>query len=288
MSENKNKELLLSLGLISEDAIEQYSPCVRDRDDVGVLIDKKSGVIFLDRSDHMDIVHYEEIEGGNYWGAPTRAEALKKYADDDGRRFKQFTSYVKDKDVVDVGCGTGGFIDLAALDSKSIAGVEPQKYVQGELSTLGYTMYHLTSDLPKGSFDVATMFHTLEHITEPIEVLKQVKESLRPGGLLIVEVPHARDALFSIKAFQDFTLWSEHLILHTKESLRSFLEEAGFVDIEISGYQRYPLSNHAGWLINQKPGGQNIYQELDVASEYYNSLLVETDRTDTLIAVARV
>lgn len=265
-----------------------YADKVRDSEDVGVLVDSASGIIFLDRSDHVDIAHYEDIEGGNYWGAPTRAGALKKYAYDDERRFKQFTSYIKDKDVVDVGCGTGGFMDLAAKETRSIVGVEPQKYVHRELSNLGYTMYPLTSDLPKHSCDVATMFHTLEHVTEPIAVLKEVKESLRPGGILIVEVPHAKDVLLSLKTFQDFTLWSEHLILHTKESLRTFLEEAGFADIEILGYQRYPLSNHAGWLINQKPGGQNSYQELDAVTECYNSLLVEKDKTDTIIAIAKV
>lgn len=288
MSINRNKDILLGLGLISEETIMPYADKVRDREDVGVLVDSASGIIFLDRSDHVDIAHYEDIEGGNYWGAPTRADALKKYAYDDERRFKQFTSYIKDKDVVDVGCGTGGFMDLAAKETRSIVGVEPQKYVHRELSNLGYTMYPLTSDLPKHSCDVATMFHTLEHVTEPIAVLKEVKESLRPGGILIVEVPHAKDVLLSLKTFQDFTLWSEHLILHTKESLRTFLEEAGFADIEILGYQRYPLSNHAGWLINQKPGGQNSYQELDAVTEYYNSLLVEKDKTDTIIAIAKV
>ena len=47
---------------------------------------------------------------------------------------------------------------------------------------------------------------------------------------MIIEVPHARDFLietFDINSFKDFTFWSEHLILHTKESLVAFAKESG-------------------------------------------------------------
>ena len=55
--------------------------------------------------------------------------------------------------------------------------------------------------------------------------------------------------------FQKFTLWSQHLILHTRESLiPDFCQPLGFDDVIVDGVQRYPLSNHLGWLSTGAPG----------------------------------
>jgi SAM-dependent methyltransferase len=289
---HKVKEQLQALGLISDSTTESYFPRVRDREDIGVLRDTKSGVIFLDRSDHMDIGHYEEIEGGSYWHAKDRGEALKAYAVDDTRRAKQFESYVHGKDYVDVGCGTGGILDLLKPAAKSTAGVEPQRGIRDELVSLGQTMYRLPENLPETSFDVASLFHTLEHLTDPLGTLREIKRALRPGGTLIVEVPHARDALlatFELESFKKFTFWSEHLVLHTRESISKFLTEAGFSSVEVQGFQRYPLANHLYWLAKGEPGGQKHFSQfsspdLDAA---YARRLDGIDQTDTLIAIAR-
>lgn len=288
MNVNRSRDILLKLSLIEEKNIIRIADNVRDRDDVGVMRDVETGVILLDRTDHIDITHYESIDTGAYWNAENRAEALQKYAFDDERRFQQFREQCADKKLVDVGCGTGGFLDKVTSVAQSVAGVEPQSAIRAELVSLGYEMYELPSSLPEEHFDLVTLFHTLEHLVEPIETLRELKRSLVPGGKIIVEVPHARDALLALKDFQNFTFWSEHLILHTKKSLSAFLNEAGFKNIVVEGYQCYPVSNHLGWLLDRKPGGQNLYQQFDAVSEDYQAMLKENDKTDTLIATAEV
>jgi hypothetical protein len=104
-------------------------------------------------------------------------------------------------------------------------------------------------------------------------------------------VPHAKDFLISfldLDVFKSFTFWSEHLILHTRDSLKIFLESAGFSNICIKSYQRYPLANHLHWLAKGKPGGHIVWDylrtaELDTA---YANMLAKIDISDTLIAVA--
>lgn len=285
---NRSQDILLELGLIEEKNITRIADRVRDRDDVGVMRDFETGVILLDRTDHIDITHYESIDTGAYWNAENRAEALQKYAFDDERRFQQFKEQCIGKKLVDVGCGTGGFLDKVETVAQSVAGVEPQSAIRAELVSLGYEMYELPSSLPEEHFDLVTLFHTLEHLVEPIKTLCELKRSLVPGGKIIVEVPHAKDALLALKDFQNFTFWSEHLILHTKNSLTAFLIESGFKNVMVEGYQRYPVSNHLGWLLDKKPGGQNIYQQFDAINEDYETMLKETDKTDTLIAIAEV
>ena len=285
---NRAKELLLKLNLVSEDTIEQFYPYVRDRKDVSVLRDAGSGIIFLNRTDHIDESYYEQLPSGSYWNGKNRDEALKNYQGDNEHRATQFASLFVHKDVVDIACGTGGFLDLIKPKSKSVTGVELQEQMRAELTALGYPMYRIAKDLPGSSFDVATLFYALEHMLDPIATLSDIRKALRPGGVLIVEVPHARDALLELESFKKFSLWSEHLILHTKESLRAFLKEAGFIDIEVTGYQRYPLANHLGWIATGAPDGQNKFPQLldEQLDLKYKQLLMEHDRTDTLIAIA--
>ena len=83
----------------------------------------------------------------------------------------------------------------------------------------------------------------------------------------------------------DFTFWSEHLILHTNESLELFLKESGFFAREIKGFQRYPLSNHFYWLFKGKPSGHEILNHLNDSGFHkdYQQFLSKINQTDTLI-----
>lgn len=282
------QKLLTDLGLASPSTVGAFYPRVRDREDIAVLRDTASGVIFLSGMDHMSLAHYEEVPGGSYWGAEDRVQALALYRDDDERRAKQFSSLFKDRKVIDVGCGTGGLLDQVKNIATEVAGVEPQAYVREELQKEGYTMFKVPADVPEAAYDIATLFHVLEHITTPLETLREVRALLRPGGTVVVEVPHAGDALLQLESFKKFSLWSEHIILHTKESLTAFLTAAGFKNIQVEGYQRYPLGNHVGWLLDGAPGGQKKYPEFNNAEleAAYAKRLLDTNHTDTLIATA--
>jgi hypothetical protein len=114
---------------------------------------------------------------------------------------------------------------------------------------------------------------------------------LKIGGKIIVEVPHAKDFLIdflNLETFKAFTFWSEHLILHTRASLETFLQESGFKNIVIKGFQRYPLANHLYWLSQGKPGGHQHWHYLTTKEldKGYADMLASLDKTDTLIAIA--
>lgn len=135
------------------------------------------------------------------------------------------------------------------------------------------------------------MFHVLEHIPYQIETLKVLKSKLKNKGKIIIEVPHAEDFLIlqeELKEFKNFTFWSEHLILHTRKSLKTVLLKSGFKNIKIHYYQRYNFSNHLGWFLKRKPGGHNFYKGIvsDELNSSYSENLKKIGQTDTLIAIA--
>jgi SAM-dependent methyltransferase len=287
------KTLLAGLGAIREDRVELFAPRTRDVDPLPVWRDPDSGVIFIDG-------HY--VGDGTYRSGAYRGEAkpLGAGADaspedraDSRRRMDAFRPLVAGRRICDFGCGTGGFLRLAQGEAARAVGVELQEDARAALAAEGIATGERIADL-SGPFDTIFLFHVLEHLPDPLAVLAGIRAHLAPGGHLVIEVPHARDFLLDelgLDAFARFTLWSQHLVLHTRASLRLLLAAAGFVDIDISGVQRYGLANHLTWLREGRPGGHRgplATLETPALRDAYEHALDRRDATDTLIATARL
>ncbi len=285
------EDQLISLGIIDKSKVTEFYPRVRDRDDVKVLKCNHSGVIYLSSTNHIAQAYYNDKKGTDYWSSATREEGLKTTFEDDHRRFDQFKELVKNKSYLDVGSGLGGVLDLFKTVAKEIYAVEPQDEIRELLNSLGYKVFNSVENVTVKNIEVITLFHVFEHLTDPLTLLKQLHGLLDAKGKIVIEIPHAKDALletFKAESFKAHTFWSEHLILHTRKSLESFLANAGFKNIKISGYQRYPLANHLHWLNTGKPGGQNHYAHLRTPTleKEYEAMLNNIDQTDTIIAIA--
>ena len=290
---------LLKLKLISKTNLITLNNKTRDKK-IKVIKDLKTEIIFLEKyitnNRYYSSLKYEnnrKKKGKKTVNVKRSCGNIKLISlEDDHRRLVQFQRYLKNKEILDFGCGWGGFLkDIK--NYKSLSGIELRKecisYIKKNIKKI-----NVFSNINafKKKFDVITMFHVLEHIPYQIDTLKILKSKLRNNGKIIIEVPHAKDFLIlqdEIKEFKNFTFWSEHLILHTQKSLRTVLAKAGFKRINIFFYQRYNLSNHLGWFLKKKPGGHNYYNKFisEKLNLSYCENLKKIGQTDTLIAVAQ-
>lgn len=298
LKKNKIKDTLLRIGAINEDNIATFSLKTRDRNGLSVYKDQLSKVIFIDDYYVGDI----EYHSGAY-----RNESLSSFdfaardlekSNDAERRFSKYRQFIAGKSIVDFGCGEGSFLYLSRNLANNVFGVELQQNYKNSLMQQGIYCFSSIDEI-KGDIDTVFLFHCLEHLPDPTETLLSIKQKLQSHtksstGRIVIEVPHARDFLIdtlSLSAFIDFTLWSQHLILHTRDSLYRMLADAGFKNIVIEGIQRYGLSNHMNWLHKGKPGGHkesfSIFETTDLNSAY-SSALCKIDATDTLVAVAEI
>ena len=179
------------------------------------------------------------------------------------------------------------FIKAKDISSKSV-GLELNKTHRKNLNNANIQCVEQLSELYDDKFDLIILNHVFEHLNDPINTLIELQKYLKDNGVIVIEVPHARDLLletFNLESFKNFTFWSEHLILHTRKSLSSFVKNSGLKVNRIDGHQRHPLSNHFGWLLNKRPSGQDTYKELnnDIFSKQYEYFLDIIDQTDTLI-----
>lgn len=284
-------ETLSNLGVACKEQQEVFSDRTRDRADVPVFRDKQSGVIYIDGFYGGDEVY----EDGAYRQTNLKITGARDYeiVRDAERRSKAYQQYVCGKNVLDFGCGDGAFLFAVRHEAGSLCGIELQQDYIDALNAADIPCHQSLDRIPSQEIETAVSFHVLEHLPEPLPILRALFRVLQPGGTLIVEVPHANDFLLSkakSDAFKQFTLWSQHLVLHTRESLKRLLAAGGFEQISVEGVQRYPLSNHLTWLTDQKPGGHKTPLALIDTVELtaaYEAALNRIDATDTLVAVAK-
>ena len=284
---------LIKLKLISKLNLITLNNKTRDKK-IKVIKDLKTNIIFLEKCITTDRYYsslkYDKLKKKGK--IKTSSGVIKTLiVEDDYRRASQFEKYVKNKDILDFGCGWGGFL-RNIKNYKSLSGVELRKecinFIINNIKKIDISDNVNSFDK---KFDIITMFHVLEHIPYQIETLKVLKSKLKNRGKIIIEVPHAEDFLIlqeDLKEFKDFTFWSEHLVLHTYKSLKSILLKSGFKNVNIQYYQRYNFSNHLGWFLKRKPGGHNFYKEIvsDKLNSSYCENLKKLGQTDTLIAIA--
>jgi SAM-dependent methyltransferase len=122
--------------------------------------------------------------------------------------------------VLDFGCGPGKFLDRLQDAGWETYGIEP--------STTAAFERHVQLERPPqdGSFDLVLLNHVLEHVTNPLEILRHLSQSLREGGVLFVGVP-AVDTLPQHRDFKYCVDGRHHLLCYSQACLRGLLARAG-------------------------------------------------------------
>jgi 2-polyprenyl-3-methyl-5-hydroxy-6-metoxy-1,4-benzoquinol methylase len=265
---------------------EYYKSGVRDDQNINVYKDISTGAFILDKNKKQ----LYEKNGLSYWSCKSIKDARLKTFDDDIRRFNQLTNINYDT-ILDFGCGNGGLLKILKekKKDKNIIGIEINENLLEYLNFEGINTFACICEIPQNiNFCCIMLNHVLEHLHDPIDILKKIKQRMNKKTLLIIEVPHANDFLineYNCEKFKEFTFWSQHLILHTKQSLLNLLNIVGFLKIKIMFYQRYNIFNHLYWLNNGEPGGhkKTKYSD-DNLINAYNEFLIKNEKTDTLIA----
>ena len=256
---------------------------VRDNDSLDVLQCENCGLVFLSDDSQISNLFYEE--GGMF--RKSDFESWKQNTlPDDRRRFITLKKLIEGKILTDFGCGNANFLNLAKTSCKKVYGIELQKYFCEYFKDCGLSVFESLDKLPEKQHG-KTMFHVLEHLKNPVNMLKEISQYLNDDGKIIIEVPNANDALLSLfkcKSFADFTYWSCHLFLFNKKTLVQIVEKAGLKVEKASYIQRYTFMIHLQWLIKYKPAGHKIWRKYDLKllNLLYSIFLKLIGMTDTI------
>jgi len=260
----------------------------RDNPNLQILECNGCGLVSLSDDSHITKDFY--TNSGMHGEDPIAMEAWLKVSEwDDLRRFEMLRSILPSKNLLDFGCGAAGFLRMASSLAETATGIELEdrviKYWLGKLNII----QNIHDAGRQGGYELITAFHVIEHLADPLEILKSLAERLSASGRMVIEVPSSEDALLTLydcNAFQHYTYWSQHLYLFNANTLEMLAKQAGLKVKAIQHIQRYPLSNHLHWLSKGMPGGHQYWAFLDSPelANSYASTLASLGKTDTLIA----
>ncbi len=151
-----------------------------------------------------------------------------------------------------------------------------QRYPDSEVEIA--ESYFETFDTPE-RFDVVMFGYILEHVDDPVLILKHFRRFLAPGGRLFVTVPnaevlnrrlgHLAGMLPDMQQLSEHDLLLGHKRYYTVESLRKDIEQAGYSIRRLEGIYLKPLSTSQMISLNL---GENVIQALCLAAIDYPEL----------------
>lgn len=209
------------------------------------------------------------------------------------RRLKKLLPYQSAGNLLDVGAGIGQFLHHAKPFFTQVAGTEiSESAVKIAKEKYGIDLHagpvEELNCLP-ASFNNITLFHVLEHVPDPMRLMKRCRELLSPSGVLVIAVPNDVLAWTSsikklgsrlgLKAFQKFSpelgiakageSREIHLSHFTPTVLKQLAEGAGFVVVEES-LDPYYVSSGVRLLLDRAYYG--LHQLMSYRMNYYDTI----------------
>jgi len=95
--------------------------------------------------------------------------------------------------LLDVGCGTGAFLDVMKQNGWKVTGLEPDedaRLLASELYGIAAEDPQALFNLPPASYNAITLWHVLEHVHRLHEYVEKLKTLLTPDGKLFIAVPN--------------------------------------------------------------------------------------------------
>lgn len=96
----------------------------------------------------------------------------------------------KGGELLDLGAGTGDFVEYLSNKYWKVVGVEPNKKARSLAQEKGFTFFNDISKLENSKYDVITMWHVLEHVYDLDEQIYWLKKNLSKEGTLFIAVPN--------------------------------------------------------------------------------------------------
>jgi 2-polyprenyl-3-methyl-5-hydroxy-6-metoxy-1,4-benzoquinol methylase len=202
-------------------------------------------------ANHYDASYYAE------WLGNQKEERRRMWQ----RRLKTIERRFRTGRLLDVGCATGTFLQLAQQNGWDIRGTEYSSYAAAFASDLLntdiYCGHLMDARYDDSFFDVVTFWHVLEHVHDPTRYLQEANRILKPSGLLVIAVPNINDYIMQVAyrlvKGRPLKLFSKddreiHLYHFSAKTLRNYLQKAGFECLKIS--PDYGITEYSKKVVN--------------------------------------
>jgi 2-polyprenyl-3-methyl-5-hydroxy-6-metoxy-1,4-benzoquinol methylase len=164
--------------------------------------------------------------------------------------------------LLDIGCGSATLLGLMKNRGFDVLGVdtsaEASQVAAKENGVRVVVGTIANAALPTSSADVVTMFHVMEHVTNPQDVLADAHRILEAGGTLVLQVPNIDSWQFHWFGAKWYGLdIPRHVIDYSRASIVKLLERSGF---QVTRIRHFNLRDNAPALVS------SLFPSLDPVS----------------------
>ena len=136
--------------------------------------------------------------------------------------------------LLDMGCGTGDFLQVAQQAGWQVQGIEPNEKAQQIAASKGATLISGTPAAADHTFDAITLWHVLEHLPNLELQIQELKRILKPTGTLLIAVPNFKS--YDAGYYKEF--WAaydvpRHLWHFSKTSIDRLVEQEGMKVVSV-------------------------------------------------------
>jgi SAM-dependent methyltransferase len=162
-------------------------------------------------------------------------------------------------ELLDFGCGDGSFLLAARKEGWLCCGVERNRpdSLPDDVIVVG----GLDELENQHRFDCVTLWHVLEHLDDPVDLLSRLRAHLKPGGVVLAAVPNfgSWQSRFTGSSWLHLDI-PRHLYHFTRKSLSAAFEAAGFnVHGVAYGEFEYDVIGWSQGLLNRYLRGRNEF-----------------------------
>ena len=149
------------------------------------------------------------------------------------QKIKLINSFsTEKKTILDIGCGTGDFLEACKKHGWAITGIEPNESARdlavNKSEIAIQRSIEEVIEKTSNQFDIITMWHVLEHVPNLEAYIHSIKKLLKPNGYLIIAVPNfnSYDAKYYGKFWAAYDV-PRHLWHFSQQSIKLLFKNFG-------------------------------------------------------------
>lgn len=180
------------------------------------------------------------------------------------------------KKVLDIGCSTGFFLEAAKDNGYEEVygvepGVEPKAIARADIKDNIHTGFYGPGLYPPDHFDLITCFQTLDHLSDPLGMIRNMYTNTKPGGHVYMIMHNSKALQARVFGEKSPIIDVEHIYLFNKENLPELCKKAGFKVVSVFDIKSgYPFSY---WLRMAPLPLKKLWVGLFKATGLYNKIM---------------
>jgi 2-polyprenyl-3-methyl-5-hydroxy-6-metoxy-1,4-benzoquinol methylase len=211
---------------------------------------------------------------------------VRRYMLGQKRKMVEKAAKTKKGKILDVGCGTGYFLNEMQKRGWDCSGIEQDDAARtygAEKFDLQVSSPQLINELEVNSLDAVSMWHVLEHVHHLDDYLVKIKKALKPKGTLVVAVPNhdSYDAKHYKKYWAAWDL-PIHLWHFTPKSMDALMSKHG---LTITAHYALPFDSFYVSILSEQYKGGNAIKGLMIGTVSFIVSLFNVKKCSSVVYI---